>query len=268
MKFNFEENRTVDSLAGVPQDFHGLYKEGEDGKFSIDADNPVAGSAVKAVIGLNNALESARADVKRLQSGQIDLSPLADYGETVADIATSFQSKVDELTAQVAKGKDAKINIDKIKEDIAASFAAQTKEKDVKIEALTGQLYGLMVDSAAKSAVADAKGDINLLMPFIKQQVKAVEEDGAFKIYVVDKDNERRFSAVTGSAMTIKELVDEMKGNEQYGKLFDSEAPRGPGMGPGKRHGAPQPKGEEKNATAKISSGLNSPKYRQAGSRA
>ena len=46
---------------------------------------------------------------------------------------------------------------------------------------------GLLVENEATAAVAEAKGIPDLLLPFIRDQVKVVEEDGEFKVFVVDK---------------------------------------------------------------------------------
>ena len=76
-------------------------------------------------------------------------------------------------------------------------------------------MYGLLVENNATNAVVDAKGVPELLMPFIKGQVKVIEEDGSFNVYVVDPQGDRRYSGITGQPMNIKELVMEMKANEK-----------------------------------------------------
>jgi len=255
MKFDFATNQTVDSIESVPQDFRGLYTEA-DGKYSLKSDDAGVQSAVAAVVRLNEALNKSRGEVKTLKSGQVDLTPLSDYGSTPEEIAQAVADKVKTFEDELAKGEGAKLNLDKIKEDLAKAHANDLKSKDTRIEALTGQLYGMMVETAATSAIAAEKGDVELLMPFIKKQVAPVEEDGKFKVFVVDSDNERRYSGTTGVPMTIKELVAEMKGQEKYGKLFESETPSGPGFKPGARKTMQTP-GKELTSVQKISAGLS-----------
>lgn len=254
MKFDFAANQEVDSIDKVPADFRGLYAEDGD-KFKLQSDNPGVQSAVAAVVRLNEALNASRTEAKQLKGQRVDLTPLAEFGTDVEAIKAAIAEKISGYEGELAKGKDAKLNLDKIKEDLAKSYAKESEGKDTRIQALTNQLYDMMVTTAATTAVAEAKGDVELLMPFIKKQVKPIEEDGKFKVFVVDQDSERRYSGTTGSPMTITELVEEMKGQDKFGKLFSSETPRGPGFQPGKRVPMRQ-QGKELSSVDKISAGL------------
>jgi hypothetical protein len=261
MKFDFSKNQTVSNIDIVPQDFRGLYVEGDNGEFKLDSDNAGVKSAVAAVVRLNEALNASRQEARTLKSSQVDLSPLTDFGDTPEAIAATVKDKLKAFEDELAKGKDAKLNLDKIKEDLAKTYAKESEGKDARINALTGQLYDLMVKNDATRAIAEEKGDVELLMPFVTQQVKPVEEDGQFKVFVVDNEKERRYSGTTGQPMTIKELVQEMKGQERYGKLFESTTPSGPGMKPGARRGAGPQQREEMTANQKIAAGLQKGQY-------
>jgi hypothetical protein len=233
MDFSFADNKEVVSLDKVPTDFQGLYKETEEGSFTLDSENPTTKSAVSAIIKLNEALKISRVEAKGLKGKAVDLSTLSDYGNSVEEIASSFKTKVEELESQLAGNSEAKLNLDKIKEDLNKGHAKEIQAKDGKLEALSRQLDRVMVESVAKSTVAEAKGDIELLMPFVTNQIKNVEEDGEYKVYVVDAAGDKRFSGTTGEPMSIKELVQEMKGSDKFAKLFLSEQKSGGGMEPG-----------------------------------
>jgi hypothetical protein len=260
MKFQFSENLKVDSLDKVPEDFRGLYVETDDG-YKLNSDDPGVGSAVKAIVGLNKALVASRAEAQDAKSKAVDLGPLKDYGETPEDIAEAFNNKLEEAS-KTAKGKNDETVEAKIKATREAMADAHGKEKDQmnkRIEALTGQLYSRMVSAEATAALAEA-GAINpkLVLPFIEQQVDVAEEDGEFQVRVIDPvKKQERFSGTTGSHMTIKELVQEMKADEQYEPLFKSEAPAG-GGGPTTRRTAGRPDTREKmTSLQKISAGLD-----------
>lgn len=247
----------VDSIDKVPEQFRGIYKQGDDGKFVVDESH---NGIVEAVTGLNRSLKAARAEAKA--KTQVDLSPLADFGSSPEEIKAAIESRVSELQEQVTKGGDAKVNLEKIKQDLASAHAKDLEKANKRGEALQNQLYGLLVENAATAAVAELKGVPELLLPFIKQQVKVVEEEGQFNVYVVDGSGDRRYSGVTGQPMTIKELVAEMKANEKYGRLFESEAPAGGGMPP--RGGATPPRqpGQQLSANEKIAAGLAKGQYK------
>lgn len=261
MDFEFTE---VESLEKVPEQFRGIYTEGQDGKYVVGENYK---GVVEAVSGLNKSLKAARAEAKA--KTPVDLSPLADYGKTPEEIKTAFATKQKELEDQIAgKSGEAKLNLEKIREEMAAAHAKDLEKAKTRGDALQNQLYGLLVKNTATSAIAEEKGDIELLMPFIQNQVKVIEEDGEFKAFVVDASGDRRYSGVTGQPMTVKELVKEMKANEKYGRLFESDNPEGGGgMPPRGGQRPPQPKGKVLSANEKIAAGLNKGQYKGRGAR-
>ncbi|QIQ64317.1 hypothetical protein 19_00011 [Pseudomonas phage Epa19] len=247
MDFEFQE---VESLDNVPEQFRGLYAEA-DGKYKL---NDTYKGVAEAVTGLNRSLKASRAEAKAFK-GKADLSPLAEFGEDPASIAETVKARLQELEGQLANGDKAKLNVDKIKEDLAKAHSKDLEKVTKRSEALQTQLYGLLVENAATTAIAELKGVPELLMPFVKTQVNVLEEDGEYRVFVVDGQGDRRYSGVTGQPMSIKELVAEMKANEKFGRLFESEAPQGGGTPPGQRRPVQQPRGEM-SATDKIKAGL------------
>lgn len=258
MEFSFSDSKTVKSLDQVPEDFRGLYEPGEDGTFSLSQAENVR-SAVSAVVKLNEALKIARMEAKGLKGKVTDLSALSQYGSSVEEIVAGVNAKMEELQTAASGSKDAKLNLDKVKQELAAAHAKDLSVKDKRIEALKGQLDKLMIENVAKSTISELKGDTDLLMPHLVGHIKSVEEDGEFKVFVVDKDGERRYSGSTGQPMTIKELVSEFKASEKFSKLFSSEAPSGGGMNPrgSTRPNKGLPQGKiELSSNQKISAGL------------
>ena len=221
MDFEFQQ---VDKIDLVPEQFRGIYEE-KDGKFSVGESFQ---GVTTAVIGLNKSLKAARAEAKGKTA--IDLSVLSDYGATPEEIKESVAGKITELQNEIAKGGSAKLNLDKVRQEMTAAHAQEMHKKEIRNDALQNQVYELLVVNNATAAIVEAKGDPDLLMPFIKSEVKIVEEDGKFNAYVVDAQGDRRYSGVTGQPMSMKDLVLEKKGNEKYGRLFESESPAGGGM--------------------------------------
>lgn len=241
----------VDNLDKVPEQFRSIYVTGEGDKYVPD---PAHKGLVEAVVGLNRALKAARTEAKNKAS--VDLTPLAEFGSTVEEIKANIIKKQAELQNELAKGSEAKLNLDKIRQEMADAHAKELQKAQVRTEALQKQLYGLLVENAATAAIVEQKGIPELLLPFIKSQVKVVEQDGEFKVFVVDSQGDQRYSGVTGQPMTIKELVAEMKANERYGRLFESEAPVGGGMSPRSGQTFPRQTGKTLSAHEKIVLGL------------
>lgn len=253
----------VDSIDKVPEQFRGIYKQGDDGKFVPDE---AYKGIVEAVTGLNRSLKAARAEAKAKTS--VDLTPLADFGATPEEIKANITAKLTELQNELAKGGEAKLNLDKVRQELADAHAKELKKAGARAEALQNQLYGLLVENAATAAVAELKGVPELLLPFIKNQVKVVEQDGEFKVFVVDAQGDQRYSGVTGQPMTIKELVAEMKANEKFGRLFESEAPAGGGMPPRGGSTPPRQPGRVLSANEKIAAGLAKGQFKSGRGRA
>lgn len=250
MEFDFEPQ---DDLARVPEAFRGMYaaEPNDEGKYVVAEQlAPVS----TAVVGLNKALKAARAEAK---AKNIDLSPLNEFGETPEEIKQNIQAKLDEL----ADAKGAKVDIDKIKQDLARGHSKELEKHQTRTQALQNQLYETLVKNEAISAITDAKGIPELLLPYVSNQVKVVEEDGKFQPYVVDNAGDVRYSGVTGQPMTIRELVSELKANEKLGRAFESEAPRGGGMNPNGGRKVPM-NDQPKTSVDKISAGLSKKQYR------
>lgn len=238
MEFSFSDSKEVDSIEKVPTDFRSLYEEKE-GKFVLSQDEKVK-SSVAAVLRLNDALKAARAEAKNKKGTSVDLSPLADYGSSPEEIASGVKAKLDALETAAAGSKEAKLNLDKVKEELSKAHAKDSQVKDGKITALKGQLDKLLIQDHAKTAISEIGGDaatIEILMPHLSPHIKSVEEDGEYKVFVVDKSGDKRYSGSTGDPMSIKELVAEFKASDKFGKLFPSEAPRGGGVNPGSGQG-------------------------------
>lgn len=249
MEFDFGP---VENLEIVPEAFRPLYGKDKaaDGKHAVVGDlQPIA----SAILGLNKSLKAAREDAKKKPT--VDLTPLAEFGDAPDKILASFQAKIKEVETRLAEG--GKVNIEKIRNEFAQAHQTELNKRDTRNTALQNQLYGLMVDQSATLAIAEAKGAPELVLPFIRSQVKVQEEDGKFNVYVVDGSGDRRYSAATGQPMSIKELVAEMRSDKRYGRLFDADAPNGGGMTPGGGKGKPNNPAAVKTAVEKIAAGLS-----------
>ena len=256
MEFSFAESATVDSIEKVPEDFRPMYEDSGDGKFSLSKDEKVV-SAVKAITRFQGALKASRAEAKGKTT--IDLSPLSEYGTSPEEILSAVNAKMELLETAAAGSKEAKLNVDKVKEDLGKAHAIQLGQKDLKVTAYKAQLDRLLISNVAQAAISELKGDAELLMPHLVGHIQSVEEDGQFKVFVVDKEKNKRFSGVTAEPMTIKELVAEFKGSDKFAKLFESEAPSGGGIRPGSTHGTKglQKDPAKKSSIEKIAGGLD-----------
>lgn len=248
----FDLNQPQDSLDKIPDQFKPIFAPGADGKFTVD---PKFKGVADALTGFNKTTQTLRNELKTKTT--VDLTPLAEFGTDPAAIKAAFDARVAELTA---KGGDAARAVEKVRSEMTAAHQAALTAEQNRSRGYQGQLHANLIRSEAVTAIAEAKGVPDLLMPFLQTQVKVVEADGRMNIVVLDDKGEPRYSGVTGQPMTVKELVTAMKADPKFARLFDSDQQGGGGgMPPGGGRQAPRtPLGgqQEKSANAKIASGL------------
>lgn len=226
-------SKPVNDLASdVPEQFRPLYTEKEGGGFELK-DTPEVKGATEAIVGLNRSLKASRAEAKDHKSKAVDLAPLSEFGSSPDEIKATVAAKIDGLEGQVKGGKEAKMNIEKIKGDLASGHKKDIEAKDATIKALTKQLHTHLVDSKISTALEGKVVDVDLARPHVKDRVRVATEDGEIKVFVVDEAGDRRYSGTSGGVMTINELVKEMGSSKKFAPLFKSETKRGSGQKPG-----------------------------------
>ncbi len=105
-------------------------------------------------------------------------------------------------------------------------------------EYLLGVIKTSKIDAAVITALNEVGGKVNLLLPHVKDQMKLVEEDGAFNARVVDDAGTVRVNG-EGKFMTAKELVSEMRDQESFAPAFEADVKSGGGTpaGDGSKNG-------------------------------
>lgn len=248
MEFDFGPVETLDK---VPAPFQKMYVQGEDGKFGVNKEYE---QIANSIIGLNVALKKERTSKK------VDLTPLSSWGSSPEEIAAAINSKVSEMEASLAGNSAAKLNLDKIKEELKTAHQKDLQNHTEKAIRLQNKVTTLLVDSTVSNLSTTLKFEPELILPFVRDQVRVVEENGDYLAFVVDASGDRRYSSVTGQPMTVKELLSEMKTQPKFARLFDSEASSSQGSGGGMNpQGARQPvQGVQRALTAneKIAIGL------------
>lgn len=260
--FTFEENKTVKDLSSVPNHYHSLYEQGSEG-FTLK-ETPELSGLYKGIDITAKALASERVGRSEDQKKIVDLTALSAYGTSVDEIAQGVQAKVEELQAEINKGSQAKLDIDKIKEDLAKANATEIAKRDKSIENLTGQLHELTINRGLSDALDKhgAKADNKELLSLaLGQNIRMVEDNGKFVERIVDDSGNVRYSGATQAPMTIEEFVKESKPLPKYAMLFSSEAPNGTDLGGGHTgtrtvQNPPPPQQQVKTANQKIADGL------------
>ena len=218
----------VDSIAGLSDELKQHYVPTGNGKFRLDATAGSGWSLEENIGGLKSALESerdARAKAERALK--------AFDGVDVDRYST--------LEAENAKLKTAKPD-DKLKMQFEEQTQALVKSHEQAlgkykqdIDALNEVIAEQMIDSVATQAITAAGGipvAPKLLKPVIRSATRVVlKDDGKRSVEVVGETGVARVSTVKndGTYMTVSELVDELKANEEFQPLFKGTGASGTG---------------------------------------
>jgi hypothetical protein len=253
MDFVFGENTTVADINKVPEQFRGLYAQGDSGYTLKDDYKGVVG----AVDGLNKSLKASRREADEFRKNRVDTGAYAAVGQLFGlegDEASSAEAIRVAAEKTISESKDGKVNWEKMKGSLEQGYKKQLEGKDGELSAMGKTLQKYLVTTAAVQAIASNKGVPELLLPHIQGQTKVIKEGEDYVVRVVDQAGDPRGNA-SGGFMTVEDLVKEMKASTVFGRAFESEAKGGSGTPPGSQQ-RQQQQGRELSATEKIAQGL------------
>lgn len=200
---------TVSKIEDVAEPLREMYVE-RDGKYELDVDG---------VPEMRAALKTANHEAANLRTKYKGIEP---------EEVETLRGQVEELRAR--SGADA---VESIKQQLLTAHGKEKTKLEARLHTLQTALEHALVEGAAVSAIAAAKGSAPLLLPFVKQRVKMVEkDDGTFEAQVVDEKGNPRVRD-DGTPMRIPQLIDELRANDDFGRAFDGRGSAGSGMGGG-----------------------------------
>ena len=261
--FDFEKHTTVDTMEVVPEVARPLYME-KDGKFSL---NPAFSGFVSAYSGESKALEKTRADLKKANeesasrrvTGKAVVDFLKGRGVDTVDEdnpLTTLEAYTTDLIAAGKKGGEVNVNMAKVKEESERRIAEVNTAADTKIGKMQANLNRYLISQAATSALAEAGGSLDLLLPIVTKAAKVVQDGDDFVVRIVDDAGEVRSNGA-GGYMDFKGFVSELKTKPSYQPAFKSEAKGGSGHQPGSGQQRTQlTQAGEKTSVQKIKDGL------------
>lgn len=233
----------LDNLDGLSDEVKEHYTE-RDGKFYLDV-GKVEGLALEDVTGLKSTVE-------KLRTNERDLTQTLKKVNDDLVVQQERFKDIDPDAAKVALEKLEEIqNWDgetKIKEAVNLAITTTEQKMQGKIDDLVGkqteivsnlqtnlndsqnQLQDAIVDSKIIEAISTEDGNATLLMPHVRKQVRMVKDtNGRFKPEVIKEDGTVRVGDSNGNDMTIPQLVQEMKANDDYAAAFPGANQSGSG---------------------------------------
>jgi len=169
---------------------------------------------------------------KEAKERRLALKELEENGLSIEE-AVNLKRRLEEEEREKAVKKG---DIEKVKEQLTNSFEKEKKDLMGKVEKMQKSLYENLVSAKANEAISEAGGVPKLLMPFIQKFAQVQEEDGKYAVRILDEDGEVRFNN-KGDYMTIHDYVEELKGDEVFGRAFEVNVRSGSGSKSGSAGG-------------------------------
>jgi hypothetical protein len=225
----------VETIDVVPEAARGFYQE-QDGKFILQVE-PVDGFALEDVAGLKSTLGKELTLRKKLEK---DVLKFKDIDPDKARDALAKLEELGSLDPAKEADKIANTKFEAAKAQLLERHNGELQTRDGKIGKLTKTVENLLIDQAATAALAEAKGSVDLLLPHVQRHTRVREnDDGSFVVEVVDKAGNARIGNGRGDPMTIKELVQEMRQSDAFGRAFEGSGQSGSGTRPNSGGGNP-----------------------------
>ena len=216
----------IDNIESAPEAVREFYTE-KDGKFVLSVE-PAGGYALEDVSGLKSALGKERTTRETLEKQVVkfkDIDP---------EKALEAMARLEELQAidpnkEADKIADSKFNA--AKAQLLEKHGNELKSRDERVKHLSGTIDNLLREQRATTALAEAKGAVELLLPHVLKNTRTVEKDGKFEVEVIDSEGNVRIDG-KGNNMSIKDLVAEMRQSEVFGRAFEASGVNGTGKAP------------------------------------
>lgn len=228
----------------IPKDFEAYFEE-KDGvwKLKIDVEEDAPEALLSSLRKERKAREDLEKKIKKWEGlGKTDeeIAELILKAEQADEDKLKTAGEWDKLRAQMNEKHEAAL---KAKDTIIAA-----READLKV--MKGTLESHLIEGTATAAIAEHKGIPTLLLPHVQKHVRVLEENGKYVTQVIDSKGEPRVNS-KGEPLSVKEFVEEMRGNEVFGRAFEGNGQSGSGTLPNGGGGGGKPPSNVKKSDFK-----------------
>lgn len=204
--FNFEPK--LNDIEIVPEQYRGLYSKAEDGFYLDSKISDSFGSNVK----LKKALENERNNSRSLHE---ELKSWKEIGKDKEEI--------------IGLLNDGKSKSQKTDPDFLSKYQAKEEGYKKQINDLESMFYRTMIDRDVEGALRSEGASVKLLKDVVSSQVRVVKDGDSFVVRVVDKNGKERYKQ-NGDDMSIKDIIEQLKSDEEYSMAFMPSGAGGSGM--------------------------------------
>jgi hypothetical protein len=228
-----------DTMDAVPENLRSFYAE-RDGRAVIDLEGGYEDTA-----GLKSAFSRTKTELATYKNR---VRRFEEMGIDDPDkLATDLQDleRLRSIDPKSEAGKLADERIKSITEQIKTQHAKEIGKVSETASRYKARLEVHLIDNSAITALNEHKGNVRLLLPHVKSSARVVEDNGEFRVEVIDAAGNPRIGR-KGDAMTIAEYVEEMRSSDAYAVAFAADNRQGTGHPPsgGTGSGRPGPGGK------------------------
>lgn len=208
----------------------GTEDEGLDGKFVLDV-GAEGGLALENVDGLKSTLGSKKTEVEQLKA---KVAAFGDLDPAQAKAAIAKVAELGDLDPESEADKIAEQKVAAIKEQMAEQHKTEVQALETRLAGRDALLSKVLVEDQALKAISAEGGDVDLLLPHVMPAIRLkIEEadDGSVSpiVTIIDKDGNPRIGDSAGKDMDVGQLVQTMKTEDKFARLFDSSGHSGSG---------------------------------------
>lgn len=118
---------------------------------------------------------------------------------------------------------------EKLKQALVEKHTQELEAARKQVKAVESTMERYLVDSQITQSIAELEGNAKLLKPHVRSSVKVVQEEGDYRVVVLDEDGGTRYNS-NGDPMTIHQFVEQLRDDADFGNAFKAKVKSGTGQ--------------------------------------
>lgn len=216
----------------IPENLREYYAESDAGGYILSVSDE-SGYALENVQGLKSTLGKLK---DRATKAEDSLKQYSAIGRSPQELAEALQ-QLESLRITQGEESEAisrmKAELDNVKRSARENIEQATAPIQSLADARMEQIKDLLIDSQLQNAIIEAGGNPRLLMPILKNEVRArTDEDGKVIVEIVDADGTPRVKGKDLAPMGFSDLVAERRNDPDLAVAFKANGHSGGGTTP------------------------------------
>jgi len=216
----------------IPENLREYYAESDAGGYILSVSDE-SGYALENVQGLKSTLGKLKDRATKAEDGLKQYSAIGRSPQELAEALQQLES------LRITQGEESeaisrmRAELDNVKRSARENIEQATAPIQSLADARMEQIKDLLIDSQLQNAIIEAGGNPRLLMPILKNEVRArTDEDGKVIVEIVDADGTPRVKGKDLAPMGFSDLVAERRNDPDLAVAFKANGHSGGGTTP------------------------------------